>query len=703
MAAVVPPADQASVLLQNLSLDSQTKAKPTENLPDPAKKIPAPSTQIDLKNVPSGYIPLSERSSTPFLPDGMDPSLCYPQNGYPHAAYYYGGYDGTGNDWDEYSRYVHQDAGVEMSQGLYGDNASLVYHPGYGFAPYGPFSPAGSAVPAMSHDSQIYAHHQYQYPSPYFSVLPSNGTYAPTPSQGELPAGAAGQSPLTVETPNDNTHSAPNSGEKGTNGSAPIRPSYQNSSFAANNSYGRGGLPNSGYQDPRFCFDGIRSPIPWLDGPIFSDGQPRPVTSNSFSSVSHGNGAQAARNQTLRPHANAMGLHQPRPFSAFGTTHGFMNRMYPSKFYGQYGNGMRTGVGYGSSGYDARTGGRGWFAVDSKYKNRERGNGFFSYGNENVDGLNELSKGPRAKSSKNQMVFAPTSLAVRGRSIVSNGNLDEEKSNVNVITDREKYNRADFPETYTDAKFFIIKSYSEDDVHKSIKYSVWSSTPNGNKKLNAAYQEAQEKSAGCPVFLFFSVNTSGQFVGVAEMVGPVDFLKNVEYWQQDKWDGSFPVKWHILKDLPNSLLKHIILENNENKPVTNSRDTQEVKLDQGLQMLKIFKEHVSKTCILEDFGFYEGRQKVIQEKKAKQQQFQKQVWEGKNLSEKNKDSTNGNQKPNKPVDIPDSMKVIALPIQANGVGKLLDGGAVAKNGDAPRSPKLTVSEKPVVNGVANGC
>jgi YT521-B-like domain len=65
-------------------------------------------------------------------------------------------------------------------------------------------------------------------------------------------------------------------------------------------------------------------------------------------------------------------------------------------------------------------------------------------------------------------------------------------------------------------------------------------------------------------------------VGVAEMVGPVDFEKTVEYWQQDKWNGCFPVKWHMVKDVPNSMLKHIILENNDNKPVTNSRDTQEV-------------------------------------------------------------------------------------------------------------------------------
>jgi len=72
------------------------------------------------------------------------------------------------------------------------------------------------------------------------------------------------------------------------------------------------------------------------------------------------------------------------------------------------------------------------------------------------------------------------------------------------------------------------------------------------------------------------VNTSGQFVGLAEMVGSVDFNKSVEYWQQDKWNGCFPLKWHIVKDVPNNLLRHITLDNNENKPVTNSRDTQEV-------------------------------------------------------------------------------------------------------------------------------
>ncbi|MCO5599057.1 hypothetical protein L7F22_053156 [Adiantum nelumboides] len=194
---------------------------------------------------------------------------------------------------------------------------------------------------------------------------------------------------------------------------------------------------------------------------------------------------------------------------------------------------------------------------------------------------------------------------------------------------KSDYNKDDFQVSHEAAKFFIIKSYSEDDVHKSIKYSVWSSTPNGNKRLDEAYRKAQEKaeapSTSCPVFFFFSVNCSGQFCGVAEMVGPVDFGKNMDFWLQGKWNGCLPVNWHIIKDVPNGHFRHIILSNNDNKPVTHSRDTQEVHFHQGLEMLKIFKFFPTRTSLLDDFAFYDGRQRVLQERKSRQQLRQQVV------------------------------------------------------------------------------
>lgn len=198
---------------------------------------------------------------------------------------------------------------------------------------------------------------------------------------------------------------------------------------------------------------------------------------------------------------NLQGLQHPRASSGLG---GYVNQMYPSnRVYGHYGNTFRSGLGLGPSSY-LSAGSHDWLSVDSKSRSWGRGNGLFSNCNESVYGLNELNRGPRLKGFKDPKNSESITLAVKGQSLplrVNNGD------NLPLFPDREQYNKDDFPETYTDAKFFVIKSYNEDDVHKSIKYGVWSSTPNGNKKLDEAYKEAQEKSGGCPVFLLFSVST----------------------------------------------------------------------------------------------------------------------------------------------------------------------------------------------------
>jgi hypothetical protein len=133
-----------------------------------------------------------------------------------------------------------------------------------------------------------------------------------------------------------------------------------------------------------------------------------------------------------------------------------------------------------------RPNGRVWNANDkSKPKDKYNRNGEF-------EAPTELTRGPRAHNKS-----APSD---------STG----EKVDLGFSICRDQYNLPDFQTDYEDAKFYIIKSYSEDDVHKSIKYDVWSSTPNGNKKLDAAFRDAEakasEKSSKYPIFLFFSVS-----------------------------------------------------------------------------------------------------------------------------------------------------------------------------------------------------
>ncbi|KAJ0555384.1 hypothetical protein HanIR_Chr07g0301451 [Helianthus annuus] len=73
-------------LLKNLSLDTQPKAL---EIPEPTKK---PS--VDTTGAVNGVNQPLDRSVTPLIPDFMDPTVAYFPNGY-----YYGGYDGTANDW----------------------------------------------------------------------------------------------------------------------------------------------------------------------------------------------------------------------------------------------------------------------------------------------------------------------------------------------------------------------------------------------------------------------------------------------------------------------------------------------------------------------------------------------------------------------------------------------------------------------------
>ncbi|KAH8826858.1 YT521-B-like domain-containing protein [Flagelloscypha sp. PMI_526] len=165
------------------------------------------------------------------------------------------------------------------------------------------------------------------------------------------------------------------------------------------------------------------------------------------------------------------------------------------------------------------------------------------------------------------------------------------------------YNPAHFDIRPPFARYFVIKSYTEDDVHKSLKYEIWSSTDPGNKRLDKAFKDCAGRG---PIYLFFSVNASGHFCGMAEMLTPVDYTRSSTVWASDKWKGVFKVRWIFVRDIPNVTLRHIKLNNTqERKPVTNSRDTQELLPDAGQEMLRIFHSHPARTSLLQDFAFYE--------------------------------------------------------------------------------------------------
>ena len=152
-------------------------------------------------------------------------------------------------------------------------------------------------------------------------------------------------------------------------------------------------------------------------------------------------------------------------------------------------------------------------------------------------------------------------------------------------------------------KFFVIKSIDEANIIRSINFKIWCSTIKGNQKLQKAFKEADKKY---PIYLFFSVNGSGKFMGVAQMVSDVEYRVNFNYWSQnDKWKGFFFVNWIFIKDIPNRIFRQIINEYNDNKPVTSSRDTQEIYPSAGMRMFKIFKEYPQESSIFDSMSMDE--------------------------------------------------------------------------------------------------
>ncbi|KAF9668412.1 hypothetical protein SADUNF_Sadunf14G0000800 [Salix dunnii] len=393
--------------------------------------------------------------------------------------------------------------------------------------------------------------------SPVTTPLPSVGGDAHLYSPQQFPLSGPPSYQHLVSQPEFNTLA--NIDQQGDNMLCGPRPSYPPPMGSING----GSFPgNHSFHDLQHGFDGLRS------GGLCS----------AWSKLSD-------RNRPLPPFSPAV---SPQPIGTFGS---FGQNVGMS--------GYNQGSSFGSASISSLgTNSQGWLSLENS-RLRGRSSIYLCGCNSSLDILSEQNRGPRASKSKAQ------NIADHGPFVD-----DNKHSKPSAKIHDESYNQSDFVTEYKDAKFFIIKSYSEDNVHKSIKYGVWASTPNGNRKLDTAYSEAKDKQDPCPVFLLFSVNASAQFCGVSEMVGPVDFDKSVDYWQQDKWSGQFPVKWHIIKDVPNSQFRHIVLENNDNKPV---------KLKHGVEMLNIFKNYESDTSIVDYFDFYEDRQKAMQDRKARQE------------------------------------------------------------------------------------
>ncbi|KAJ3175330.1 hypothetical protein HDU87_006280 [Geranomyces variabilis] len=162
-------------------------------------------------------------------------------------------------------------------------------------------------------------------------------------------------------------------------------------------------------------------------------------------------------------------------------------------------------------------------------------------------------------------------------------------------------NPTNFETRPVNSSYFVIKSNSTFNILASLAHNVWASTELGNRRLDAAFHAASQTNNNSNnndnnvdsggVYLFFSVTSSGRFCGVARMASGVDWDRVEAIWEGGKrYKGTFELEWIFVKDVPNAAVRHLKVSANENKPVSNSRDTQQVVEEIGHDMLRIFSQ-----------------------------------------------------------------------------------------------------------------
>jgi len=137
----------------------------------------------------------------------------------------------------------------------------------------------------------------------------------------------------------------------------------------------------------------------------------------------------------------------------------------------------------------------------------------------------------------------------------------------------------------SDAHFYILRSSNDDNIHKAIKYQVWTSTSAGKSALKKARQEFHDVGKKPEIYLLFSVVSSNQFLGVARMTTDLDDNESFKYWWEPcKWFGSFKIEWLFIKDIHYSKFENVI-EESVKTSVINLKDGDKISAKAGKEMI----------------------------------------------------------------------------------------------------------------------
>jgi hypothetical protein len=135
---------------------------------------------------------------------------------------------------------------------------------------------------------------------------------------------------------------------------------------------------------------------------------------------------------------------------------------------------------------------------------------------------------------------------------VCGSNYDDVNQTLKEFNSLRDLNKLDLEDYLNNSDFYIIRSKKLDDVHKAIKYGVWTSSPKNNINFSNSLRRKGN------VFFIFTCLTEDYFLGIAQMTGVNESQKEFAYWGEiGKWLGLNSIKWIYLNNVGFNMVHEI--------------------------------------------------------------------------------------------------------------------------------------------------
>ncbi|KAH7419069.1 YT521-B-like domain-containing protein [Cadophora sp. MPI-SDFR-AT-0126] len=140
-----------------------------------------------------------------------------------------------------------------------------------------------------------------------------------------------------------------------------------------------------------------------------------------------------------------------------------------------------------------------------------------------------------------------------------------------------------------ETRYFIVKSFNEENVLRCIQDSVWTTQVQNGSIFKEAFETCKN------VILVFSINKSRAFQGYARMESPPGSVESPEWQSAINWEsaGAFRVRWLVICSTRFHRIGHLKNALNDNLAVLIGKDGQEIEENCGARLIELIDEEAN--------------------------------------------------------------------------------------------------------------